>query len=109
MVYVPPVASSFEHDYEPSGSKKSRNFLTSWSTASDASIPLLNGVSLPVLSLKTDIKDEQFQWADQFGRNRNSSDRYAHQNILSYLKSKAVPLHAMEVHGGRGGIAPTHT
>jgi hypothetical protein len=24
-------------------------------------------------------------------------------------KSKAVPLHAMEVHGGRGGIAPTHT
>jgi hypothetical protein len=24
-------------------------------------------------------------------------------------KSKAVPLHAMEAHGGRGGIAPTHT
>jgi hypothetical protein len=24
-------------------------------------------------------------------------------------KSKAVPLHAMEVHGGRGGIAPTHS
>jgi hypothetical protein len=23
-------------------------------------------------------------------------------------KSKAVPLHAMEAHGGRGGIAPTH-
>jgi hypothetical protein len=22
---------------------------------------------------------------------------------------KAVPLHAMEAHGGRGGIAPTHT
>jgi hypothetical protein len=24
-------------------------------------------------------------------------------------KSKAVPLHAMEAHGGRGGIAPAHT
>jgi hypothetical protein len=23
--------------------------------------------------------------------------------------SKAVPLHAMEAHGGRGGIAPTHS
>jgi hypothetical protein len=23
-------------------------------------------------------------------------------------KSKAVSLHAMEAHGGRGGIAPTH-
>jgi hypothetical protein len=27
----------------------------------------------------------------------------------SKKKSKAVPLHAMEAHGGRGGIAPTHT
>jgi hypothetical protein len=24
-------------------------------------------------------------------------------------KSKAVPLHAMEAHGGRGGVAPTHS
>jgi hypothetical protein len=24
-------------------------------------------------------------------------------------KGKGVPLHAMEAHGGRGGIAPTHT
>jgi hypothetical protein len=24
-------------------------------------------------------------------------------------KSKAVPLHATEAHGGRGGIAPSHT
>jgi hypothetical protein len=24
-------------------------------------------------------------------------------------KSKVVPLHAMEAHGGRGGIAPTHS
>jgi hypothetical protein len=24
-------------------------------------------------------------------------------------KSIAVPLHAMEAHGGRGGIAPTHS
>jgi hypothetical protein len=28
----------------------------------------------------------------------------------SYVdKGKAVPLHAMEAYGGRGGIAPTHT
>jgi hypothetical protein len=25
------------------------------------------------------------------------------------VKSKAVPLHAMEALGGRGGIAPTHS
>jgi hypothetical protein len=24
-------------------------------------------------------------------------------------KSKGVPVHAMEAHGGRGGITPTHT
>jgi hypothetical protein len=24
-------------------------------------------------------------------------------------KGKGVPIHAMEAHGGRGGIAPTHT
>jgi hypothetical protein len=24
-------------------------------------------------------------------------------------KKEAVPLHAMEAHGGRGGIAPTHS
>jgi hypothetical protein len=29
------------------------------------------------------------------------------RNVLK--KSKAVPLHAMEAHGGRGGIAPAHT
>jgi hypothetical protein len=28
---------------------------------------------------------------------------------LYVKKKKAVPLHAMEAHGGRGGIAPTHT
>jgi hypothetical protein len=27
----------------------------------------------------------------------------------SKKKSKAVPLHAMEAHWGKGGIAPTHT
>jgi hypothetical protein len=35
-----------------------------------------------------------------------------HDNIYIYskkVKSKAVPLHAMEAHGGRGGVAPTHT
>jgi hypothetical protein len=26
-----------------------------------------------------------------------------------YVKGKAVPLHAMEALGGRGGIAPTHS
>jgi hypothetical protein len=37
------------------------------------------------------------------------------KNILGRLitwskkKSKAVPLHAVEAHGGRGGIAPTHS
>jgi hypothetical protein len=25
------------------------------------------------------------------------------------IKGKGVPLHAMEAHEGRGGIAPTHT
>jgi hypothetical protein len=35
---------------------------------------------------------------------------FIHCNQLKYsCKSKAVPLHAMEAHGGRGGIAPTHT
>jgi hypothetical protein len=29
--------------------------------------------------------------------------------IKSKVKSKAVPLHAMEALGGRGGIAPTHS
>jgi hypothetical protein len=28
---------------------------------------------------------------------------------LKSKKSKALPLHAMEAHGGRGGIAPTHS
>jgi hypothetical protein len=29
--------------------------------------------------------------------------------VDNYEKSKAVLLHAMEVLGGRGGIAPTHS
>jgi hypothetical protein len=32
---------------------------------------------------------------------------YLQANVSSNLK--AVPLHAMEAHGGRGGVAPTHT
>jgi hypothetical protein len=32
---------------------------------------------------------------------------------VAYLKvkgkGKGIPLHAMKAHGGRGGIAPTHT
>jgi hypothetical protein len=31
------------------------------------------------------------------------------RNGMRQKKGKAVPLHAMEAHGGRGGIAPTHT
>jgi hypothetical protein len=39
---------------------------------------------------------------------------YALYNILIYIyikskKSKAVPLHAIEAHWGRRGIAPTHS
>jgi hypothetical protein len=30
-------------------------------------------------------------------------------SLCSKKKSKAVPLHAMEAFGGRGGIAPTHS
>jgi hypothetical protein len=29
--------------------------------------------------------------------------------IITLIKSKDVPLHAMEAHGGKGGVAPTHT
>jgi hypothetical protein len=29
--------------------------------------------------------------------------------IIMLIKGKAVPLHAMEALGGRGGIAPTHS
>jgi hypothetical protein len=34
---------------------------------------------------------------------------YNIDNKVKVKKSKAVPLHAMEARGGRGGIAPTHT
>jgi hypothetical protein len=30
-------------------------------------------------------------------------------DVLFEVKGKAVPLHAMEALGGRGGIAPTHS
>jgi hypothetical protein len=33
----------------------------------------------------------------------------ANDSYRKKVKSKAVPLHAMEAHGGRGGIAPTHS
>jgi hypothetical protein len=40
-------------------------------------------------------------------------DKNTFHPLLKYhillKKSKAVPLHAMEAHGGRGGIAPTHS
>jgi hypothetical protein len=34
---------------------------------------------------------------------------YTAQHPSKKSKSKAVPLHAMEALGGRGGIAPTHS
>jgi hypothetical protein len=37
----------------------------------------------------------------------NGQEFYIDLDIVS--KSKAVPLHAMEALGGRGGIAPTHS
>jgi hypothetical protein len=39
---------------------------------------------------------------------RRNSPEYNNVNTLS-VKSKAVPLLAMEAYGGREGIAPTHT
>jgi hypothetical protein len=38
-----------------------------------------------------------------------SSEMLRYNSMIQYIKSKAVPLHAMEAHGGRGGIVPTHT
>jgi hypothetical protein len=38
-----------------------------------------------------------------------SAARDGHGVRETKVKSKAVPLHAMEAHGGRGGIAPTHS
>jgi hypothetical protein len=32
-----------------------------------------------------------------------------HKGQCCNVKGKGVPLHAMVAHGGRGGIAPTHT
>jgi hypothetical protein len=29
--------------------------------------------------------------------------------VIEKKKRKAVPLHATEAHGGKGGIAPTHS
>jgi hypothetical protein len=40
----------------------------------------------------------------------NSLNNLALNNyIASLVKGKGVPLHAMEAHGGRGGIAAAHT
>jgi hypothetical protein len=36
-------------------------------------------------------------------------DQKGQIKTVSKVKSKAVPLHAMEAHGGRGGIAPSHS
>jgi hypothetical protein len=35
--------------------------------------------------------------------------KYKNHNYIVKGKGKAVPLHAMEALGGRGGIAPTHS
>jgi hypothetical protein len=39
----------------------------------------------------------------------NISFDFFYSALESKKKSKAVPLHAMEAHGGRGGIAPAHS
>jgi hypothetical protein len=43
--------------------------------------------------------------------NRGKKTCVNHMTAVSvlYFIPKAVPLHAMEAHGERGGIAPTHT
>jgi hypothetical protein len=41
--------------------------------------------------------------------NRRKIKNYGEELRIANQKSKSVPLHAMEAHGGRGGIAPTHT
>jgi hypothetical protein len=38
-----------------------------------------------------------------------STLNYRTTTVVVVKKSKAVPLHAMKAHGGRGGIAPTHS
>jgi hypothetical protein len=62
--------------------------------------------------------DQQFVFRTCL-ESRNESSRTANKVTKSvYLyntippkvkKSKVIPLHAMEAHGRRGGIAPTHT
>jgi hypothetical protein len=46
-------------------------------------------------------------WADKACENLNLKLKNCHE--INKGKGKAVPLHAMEAHGGRGGIAPAHT
>jgi hypothetical protein len=60
--------------------------------------------------------DKEYVLLDELHRERDTREKIL-VNILPLLcpphvlskVSKAVPLHAMEAHGGRGGIAPTHT
>jgi hypothetical protein len=40
---------------------------------------------------------------------KSETKKYRQKNGKKINKSKAVPLHAMEALGGRGGIAPTHS
>jgi hypothetical protein len=45
----------------------------------------------------------------QFGKMQNSTIS-SHTDLCTFCsKSKAVPLHAMEARGGRGGIALAHS
>jgi hypothetical protein len=50
----------------------------------------------------------QHYWTDQVKTELVCATE-AHHLKKSKVKSKAVPLHAMETLGGRGGIAPTHS
>jgi hypothetical protein len=39
----------------------------------------------------------------------SATKKIVQQNRLYAVKGKVIPLHAMEAHGVRGGIAPTHS
>jgi hypothetical protein len=78
--------------------------------------PELNCVQSELLSrvyerfLRTDItKQIRFTFFKNAHKGCVCVYIYIYIYIYIYKVSKAVPLHAMEALGGRGGIAPTHS
>jgi hypothetical protein len=68
------------------------------------------------LLLKMDFKNyvKPCDWVKYFDNlySRKSNSGLVYETQLlgpPYIEKKNVPLHAMEAHGWRGGIAPTHT